>query len=268
MKIPFISVPQMELFWKGEPFPHLKIHNFLPPELFRKLREESKSWQSSNALNAQNHDDSKQEKGKTTYGIENANPLQKYVAEMLSSMEWITELRNLIGISPTPLLKLPFKHDLQYFHHNISGAYLGPHLDTGNLKEYYHVLNCLYAAHEHWPYEYGGYTALYDREGKKVKFLSHPEPNSLFIFLHDSYGWHGMTEVTCPKDMLRETIFMSYFANKVQLQQLKSVAKFHGRTFDKWPHWAVFHPKPGKKFVEYSKAWVHYKFNKVFNKVV
>lgn len=245
------------LFWTAYPFPHYVIDNFIPPEIFKKLSDQDTGLE----LPYIDRNLSDIEKNKTVSHY-TTNALEQYAYELLTGRDMLDTLRGDL-LNNTLLSSNQFP--LQYcFHKSYRGAKLGCHLDQSELAGKVHILNAIYYCHQEWYSSWGGYTLLYDKWGNEVRKIE-PRPNRLLLLFNDSNSFHGCSEVFCPSDSVRKSIYVGYYTARCTLVNIILDHYAHAHW---WEHKTTFVPVIGSgKFFFYLRSWLQYKWNK-YRKVI
>lgn len=250
-----------DTFWDAYPFPHIILDNFIPPKIFRELSVQDTGL----VLPTLEHNRSELEKNKHTSN-NTTNALEQYAHDLLTSRDFLQSLRGDYFNDAFPLQSLRDfpNHTFQYFHKSYRGAKLGRHVDHCQLDGKVHILNAIYYSHPEWYSSWGGYTTLYDSRGNEIQRIE-PKPNRLLLFFHDSNSFHGCSEVFCPSDSVRRTIYTDYYTSRCNLPHI--ILDYYSRA-QWWEHGTTFAPVIGSgKFLFYVKGWLHYKWNK-YRKVI
>ena len=132
------------------------------------------------------------------------------------------------------LLEMPDFGGYAPFHSMKTGGFLGSHVDHTFVEsgKYVHVANCIYYAHKKWSNQWHGETTFYSRFGFFLKHSVIPQENRMLFFVHDAESFHGVADVKCPADIVRQTFYMDFYIHFSDLKSfLRSFENTVGRPF-------------------------------------
>jgi hypothetical protein len=133
------------------------------------------------------------------------------------------------------------------FHTMERGGFLGSHIDhthTDN-QRLVHIANCIYYAHETWHDEWGGDTLFFDKTGQTVTERVAPKPNRMVFFTHDAEAFHGVDDIYCPNEVVRQSFYMDFYIAADDLKNFE--VKFFKKNNKKYfhvPRLTTFVPLP------------------------
>jgi Rps23 Pro-64 3,4-dihydroxylase Tpa1-like proline 4-hydroxylase len=200
----------------AEPFPHIVIDDFLPPDNLEKVLEsiprlddERVKWGNLNA----NLPDGRPAQA-SKYHLQNVlcmkPPLRELIAELNSGL-FTFVLAELTGIESLLV-------DAQLLGGGVHlvkpGGLLRVHADFRRHLSYNleRRLNLLLYMNPDWREEYGGHLEIWDREMKSCVKRVLPIANRCVIFNTTSDSYHGHPHpLTCPEGMLRCSIALYYY---------------------------------------------------------
>ncbi len=105
-------------------------------------------------------------------------------------------------------------------------------LDRGALHR---RLNILVYLCEDWDPAWGGAVDLWDRDVKLRAGALAPDAGSCLIFNTGEHSWHGVTQISCPKDRTRNSFAAYYYTEAAPTDA--GIA-----------HSTVFRPRPGERW--------------------
>jgi hypothetical protein len=196
-----------ERYQNAEPFPHIAMDEFLPPEFLRDLLGE---FPDNSGLR---YFDREQERFK-----------YQVPPKLIPSRR----LRNLVmELNSPPILKFldamtGIKHLIPdpYFsggglHETLSGGHLSVHADF-NIHKGMQVerrLNLLIYLNDDWPPEYGGDLELWDQRMERCCHKIAPVLGRAVVFNTSLDSYHGQPDpVSCPPDRSRRSIATYYYS--------------------------------------------------------
>lgn len=94
-------------------------------------------------------------------------------------------------------------------------------------------VNLLLYFNKNWKESYGGYFELWDENVKNRIANIEPKFNRLCVFLTSEKSFHGVTEISCPNDVVRQS-FATYYYTKTPPKNWNG--KVHSTIFKKRPN--------------------------------
>src|SRR5262249_28161486 len=194
---------------KGEPFPHIVLDDFLPPEVAEGVldefpRPDDAPWQrikSADQLKLAAQKDA--ELGAFT---------RQVLREMNSPgcLQFLEALTGIEGLIPDPYFEGGGLHQI------VSGGFLKVHADFN-----YHRrlkldrrLNLIVYLNKDWREEYNGHLELWDRGMTRCVRKVLPVFNRAVVFATTSWSYHGHPErLACPPPMTRKSLALYYYSN-------------------------------------------------------
>ena len=218
--------PYARAYQSAEPYNHICIDNFLPPEILEKVRADI-----ANLPEAEASFDRAQEKLKTSYNPERLPQFTRNLFHAFNARPFILFLEEMTGIKG--LIPDPYFTGAG-IHRVANGGHLDIHADF-NLHKQMHVerrLNVLIYLNHDWKEEYGGSFEIWDKQmtHKVQSFV--PIFNRMCCFSTGSDTFHGNpATVNHPQGEHRMSIALYYYT----------------ATWDdtRKAHTTLFKPRPG-----------------------
>tara|TARA_Y100001968_G_scaffold100812_1_gene90738 strand:+ start:11136 stop:12080 length:945 start_codon:yes stop_codon:yes gene_type:complete len=113
-------------------------------------------------------------------------------------------------------------------HQMHKGGYLHPHVDHSFIQKgkYIHIGNCILYMNKTWKNDWGGATTFYKVDSQNLfNYFAlpvesfYPIGNSVLSFVHDSFAFHGVSDVRCPSNQSRYTYYMDYYISSDDLYE-------------------------------------------------
>ncbi len=222
-------------YLNAEPFPHIVIDDFLPPEILEQILEEFPKPKSINWTSFEN----KSEKKLASTSELQMGETTRFLLYQLNSSIFIDFLEKLTGINGI----IPDPHFLGGGLHQIEkGGYLKVHVDFNKHTRLKldRRLNLLLYLNKNWQEEYGGYLQLWDREMKECHQKVLPIFNRCVIFGTTDFSYHGHPDpLTCPEDRTRKSLALYYYSNGRPAEEVSD--------FD---HSTIFKARPDEDLTE------------------
>jgi Rps23 Pro-64 3,4-dihydroxylase Tpa1-like proline 4-hydroxylase len=211
-----LAFAHREEYSKNQPFPHIVIDNFLPPNILEAVLDEfpkpgSIDWQSfQTAAEKKLASKHEQQMGDAT----------RTLLYQFNSSTFITFLEILTGIDgiiPDPHFEGGGLHQIE------RGGFLKMHVDFNrhaklNLDR---RLNLLVYLNQDWKEEYGGYLELWDQNMTQCAKKILPIFNRCVVFTTTDFSYHGHPEpLTCPEDRTRKSLALYYYTNGRPAEEL------------------------------------------------
>lgn len=198
-----------ESYGNADPFPHVWIDDFLPPDLCRSLaasfpRIDDPAW--------------KRFKDPTSLklGTDDATGLPENVQAALSwfnsaaFLDFLERLTSIPGLIPDPWFEGGGLHQIP------RGGFLKIHADF-NRHEKLRLdrrLNAICYLNEDWRDDYGGHLELWPADMSACRQRILPVFNRLVVFNTTDFSYHGHpTPLTCPEDRTRKSLALYYYSN-------------------------------------------------------
>lgn len=205
-----------EQFKNAQPFPHVAIDQFLPPDIIRLLIDEFPGptdidWKMWGPGAAKHTQDPNIEKLGTSDERKFGAFTRHFMSQLNSAtfIEFVESLTGLKGIVPDP------SYHGCGLHSTGRGGRLMVHTDSSrhHLGERFHQhFNMIFYLNEDWQDEYGGHLELWDREGKNCVKRIAPVANRMVIFDTGPYSYHGHPHpLTCPQGRRRNSLAVYYY---------------------------------------------------------
>jgi len=196
-----------EIYAKGDPFPHIVIDDFFPPDLFKELCQ---SFPSADASFWDRYDYQYQTKMACNQVHELPEPIRGTL-HLLNSGGFLRQLEELTG--EKGLVSDPYYvgggiHQIQ------RGGKLAVHADFNqppHLK-LYRRLNLLVYLNPEWEDAYGGKFELWNDKATECRSSVAPIGNRCVIFTTTSTSFHGHPiPLSCPENMARRSLAIYYY---------------------------------------------------------
>ena len=224
-----------EKYQMADPFPHIVIDDFLPPEILDSVLEE---YPSPDKIKWQKFDN-KSEKKLASSSEQNMGEMTRLLLYQLNFETFINFLEKLTGIEGI----IPDPHFVGGGLHQITpGGYLKIHVDFNKHQRLKldRRLNLLLYLNKDWKEEYGGHLELWDKEMKACRKKVLPIFNRCVIFNTTDFSYHGHPEpLTCPEDRTRRSLALYYYSNGRPAYEIS-----------KEDHSTIFRERPGEDLTE------------------
>ena len=195
----------------AKPFPHFCIDNFLNEEFANEIYRSFPSFEQAREIGKEF--DAVNEKSKIQ--ITDAAKFSVPIAELnrlLASPDFTEMMSDLMNI---PHLISDIHLTGGGIHETNSGGRLDVHVDFNYIesKKWYRRLNILIYFNKDWKEEYGGYLDIWDKDVKNCYGAFAPIFNRACGFATSEISFHGVTPLTCPRDVMRKS-FATYYYTK------------------------------------------------------
>jgi len=197
-------------YQKATPFPSICIDNFLTPEFLELVMDAYPEY--NEAIEIGHEFSSLNENKKVQITIPNKfpEPLQK-LTELLASKRFIENMETLSGIKN--LIWDP-SFTGGGMHLTNSSGLLDVHLDFNFEKKLnlFRRINILIYLNKEWHFEWGGNVELWDKNVASCEGSFEPIANRCVIFSTSDISFHGVTAVTCPEGVSRNSFAAYYYS--------------------------------------------------------
>lgn len=222
-------------YLNAEPFPHIVIDDFLPPEILEQILEE---FPQPKSINWQSFENKSEKKLASTSELQMGETTRFLLYQLNSSifMDFLEQLTGINGIIPDPHFVGGGLHQIE------KGGYLKVHVDFNKHTRLKldRRLNLLLYLNKNWQEEYGGYLQLWDREVKECHQKVLPIFNRCVIFGTTDFSYHGHPDpLTCPEDRTRKSLALYYYSNGRPAEEVSD--------FD---HSTIFKARPDEDLTE------------------
>lgn len=198
-----------EQFESAEPFPHIVIDDFLPPEMLEPVLTEfpepgDATWQefdNSNEIKLALADTERV--GPTTRRL-----LAEFNGQVF--VEFLEELTGIEGLIPDPHFVGGGLHQIR------SGGYLKVHTDFNRHRKLRldRRLNGLLYLNKDWQEDWGGHLQLWSKDMSTCARKVLPVFNRFLLFATTDDANHGHPDpLSCPPDRSRRSIALYYYTN-------------------------------------------------------
>lgn len=206
-----------DAFARAEPFPHVVIDDFLPPDVADAVLEEFDRTEAG-----WNHYHHYNEKKLALTHLERMPPRTRELFDAFLSrrfVEWIEELTGIEGLVADPEL------DGAGLHKILRGGFLNVHTDflSHTTKRHWsRQINLLLFLNKGWRPEWGGDLELWDSRMKRAVRSVAPVFNRCVIFHTTRKSFHGHPHpLACPPEESRRSLALYYFREESRRQDLR-----------------------------------------------
>ncbi|MBL4602518.1 MAG: 2OG-Fe(II) oxygenase [Emcibacteraceae bacterium] len=214
-----------EEYHSANPFPHIVIDDFLPPEILEKCLDYFPEENDPESITF----DRDQERFKTGFNPDYLPANLRTLFYSLNSRPFLKFLENLTGISG--LMADPYFIG-GGFHCIKQGGHLSVHADFNhhlqlNLER---RINVLIYLNKNWSDEYGGQIELWDEDMENCIVSQTPEFNRCVIFNTTSNSYHGNPQpINHPDNVPRRSIALYYYTATWDSSSRKHTTQFKAR---------------------------------------
>ncbi len=226
-----------EQYLNADPFPHIVIDNFLPPETLTPVLEEFSVERSGEWRNFQNAREVKLANNQD----ELMGPHIRHMLNQFNSglaCQFIEELTGIQGIIPDPYFWGGGQHQIE------PGGFLKIHADFNKHPKLglHRRINLLLYLNKDWDESYGGHLELWDLEMSRCVQRVLPIFNRCVIFTTTSTSWHGHPEpLSCPDGRARKSLALYYYTQDRPEEEIQGV------------HSTLFRERPGEDLTQKSR---------------
>lgn len=221
-----------ESYRNADPFPHIVVDNFLPPQVLERVLEEfpnvsSGVWEKYN-------DRLQQKQGsrdEASLGPSTRTLLREFNGSAFLS--FLEELTGITGLIPDPWFEGGGLHQIE------PGGLLKVHVDFNKhtLTRLDRRVNALLYLNKDWEESWAGQLELWDQDMQRAAHKILPLFNRLVVFNTTDFANHGHPEpLACPPGKTRKSIALYYYSNGRPAHELKSSA-----------HTTMFRRRPGER---------------------
>jgi hypothetical protein len=193
----------------AEPFPHVVIDDFLPPEALRRVAD---NFPKAGDIAWHQSTNPRQKKlaAEDETQIDDRARWLLYQLNSATFMKFLEMLTSIEGLIPDPYFAGGGLHQIE------PGGYLKIHADFNRHPKFGldRRLNLLLYLNEDWQEEYGGHLELWNQEMTRCVHRILPIFNRCVIFNTTDSSYHGHPEpLTCPTGMTRKSLALYYYSN-------------------------------------------------------
>jgi hypothetical protein len=240
-----------EAFRKAQPFAHVVIDNFLPPDVAACIAAEFPGledirWRLEGPGDSKHSGDRNVEK-LTTSDEEMFPPYIRHIMSQMQSgifCRFVDQLTGYTYLAPDP------HHFGCGLHSTGNGGRLMLHLDASRHpnKDFHQLINCIYYCSPDWQPEWGGGLELWNANTTACVKTVAPLFNRLVVFYTGGKSWHGHPRpVTAPPGQRRNSLALYYYTTN------KSVSDIDYTTYVQWKAVTEYDKK---KPIHYAKSAV------------
>lgn len=214
-----------EAYQSGEPYPHVIIDDFLPPEILETcLREFPKESDS-----AEEKFDRAQERLKESFNPDTLSPSVRSLFYSFNSRPFIRVVENITGIKG--LIPDPYFAGAG-FHRVSQGGHLSIHADFNHHKpmNLERRVNVLIYLNKDWRPEYGGSFELWDKDMTNCAHSVVPSFNRCVMFNTTLESMHGNPKpINHPDRVPRRSIALYYYTATWDETKREATTQFRAR---------------------------------------
>lgn len=248
-KLLAVAQAQGASYGAADPFPHIVIDDFVPPEILEGVLQE---FPGPDAIDWKRFADGT---GRKLATRDEAQMGQRTISliHQLNSSRFLRVLETMTGITgliPDPYLEGGGLHQIE------RGGYLKVHADFNRYEKLAldRRLNLLIYLNKDWREEYGGHLELWTRDMAKCARKVLPIFNRCVVFSTTDSSYHGHPEpLTCPERSSRKSIALYYYTNGRPATEVSGA------------HSTLYKLRPGEKIyspVASAKTFLHGVFNR------
>jgi hypothetical protein len=204
-----LAESRSDAFHSAQPFPHIAIDDFLPPEPLRRAIAEfpgpgDLQWQRFRS----------EDERKLAFNVAERMPASirelLYFLNSATVLQFLERLTSISRLVPDPYFAGGGLHQIE------PGGHLGIHADF-NVYERLGLdrrLNLLLYLNEDWAEEYGGHLELWDRSMQRCEVRLAPVFNRCVVFATTDFSYHGHPDpLRCPAGRTRRSLATYYYTN-------------------------------------------------------
>lgn len=225
-------------FRAAQPFPFVQIDEFLDPDFAREVVAAYPGFDQAAKLGRTFESVNEHRKIQVTDSRLFPPPVKR-LHDAIASREFLGALEVVTGI---PQLLADATMAGGGMHQTGPRGRLDVHVDFNLLGErkLHRRLNILIYLNPVWEREWGGFLELWDADVKVRHHAIAPILNRCVIFETSQTSYHGVEQVTCPKDVTRRSFAGYYYT-------VEAPARWDGTS-----HSTVFHARPDERV----KGWL------------
>jgi Rps23 Pro-64 3,4-dihydroxylase Tpa1-like proline 4-hydroxylase len=192
----------------ARPYPHILIDDFLDTEFAREVLRSWPSYEDATRIGKEFRSINERKKVQVTDSAKFPRPLSE-LNDALASPAFLETVSTIFGI---PNLLADPELVGGGLHQTGPRGRLDVHVDFNYIeaRKLHRRLNILIFFNEGWLPEWGGQLELWNRDVSKCVHSLDPLFNRCVIFETSEISYHGVKEVTCPKDTVRRS-FAGYY---------------------------------------------------------
>ena len=189
-------------------FPHILIDDFLDTEFAREVLRSWPNYEDAAKIGIEFRSINERKKVQVTDSAKFPQPLRE-LNDALASPKFIETVSSIFGI---PDLLADPELVGGGLHQTGPRGRLDVHVDFNYIaaRKLHRRLNILVYFNDGWLPEWGGQLELWNRDVSERLRLFDPIFNRCIVFETSDISYHGVTEVTCPKDVVRRS-FAGYY---------------------------------------------------------
>jgi Rps23 Pro-64 3,4-dihydroxylase Tpa1-like proline 4-hydroxylase len=214
-----------ERYQSGDPYPHIIIDNFLPPEVLERCISE---FPASSTM-AEEKFDRNQERLKESFNPDALSGELRQLFYSFNSRPFVRIIENLTGIKGL----IPDPYFLGAGLHRVfQGGHLSIHADFNHHKpmNLERRVNVLIYLNKDWRAEYGGSFEMWDQAMTKCVHSVIPSFNRCVVFNTTLESMHGNPQpINHPERMPRRSIALYYYSATWDGLQRDATTQFHVR---------------------------------------
>jgi 2OG-Fe(II) oxygenase superfamily len=218
----------------AEPFPFFKIDGFLESSFLEQVVAAYPTYEDARRQGREFSAVNEKLKVQVTDRDKFPDPVRR-LADVLSGHEFLADLEYITSI-PRLLSDPAFRGG--GMHLTNSSGRLDVHVDFNYQSEdqMFRRLNILLYLNPIWEDSWGGRIELWNKDVSHCEHSFNPALNRCVVFETSEISYHGVTPITCPKDVTRKS-FAAYYYTK------EAPASWSGEA-----HTTIFRARPDEQF--------------------
>jgi Rps23 Pro-64 3,4-dihydroxylase Tpa1-like proline 4-hydroxylase len=214
-----------ESYQQADPFPHIVIENFLPPNVLEVCLKDFPA----SSEDAEQKFDRRQERLKESFNPDILPPSTRQIFYSFNSRPFIRVIENITGIKgliPDPYFAGAGLHRIH------QGGHLSVHADFNHHKpmNLERRVNILIYLNKDWQPEYGGQLELWDQDMTRCAHSIVPIFNRCVIFNTTQESMHGNPQlINHPQGIPRRSIALYYYTSTWDDTKRDATTQFRSR---------------------------------------
>lgn len=223
-------------YQSNQPFPHIRLKEFLPPEVAESIAQEFPAPGTDAWTQYKHHNEHKLGMAKR----ELFPPQLRAVADELNSPEfvaWLSVLTGIPGLMPDASL------EGGGLHQSGPGGFLNVHTDFS--MHHYHKnwrrrVNVIVYLNPGWKEEWGGAIEFWEKAMRRCAAKYPPLLNHAVIFTTDERSLHGFPDgLRCPEGQSRKSLAFYYYTLEADSAPVAHSTNYFARPSDGWKEKAL-----------------------------
>jgi len=193
----------------AEPFPHIVIDDFLPPEVCEGVLAEFPRADQIDWMRFDRHHSKKlATKGDNQFGPATRHLMHDFSAA--ACLQFLEALTGIAGLMPDPYFEGGGLHQIE------PGGFLKVHADFNHHRKLRldRRINLIVYFNQDWREDYNGHLELWNRDMTQSVKKILPVFNRCVVFSTTDWSYHGHPEkLTCPAGRTRKSLALYYYTN-------------------------------------------------------